>query len=233
MPTALVTGATEGIGRAIAHALGKAGYKVGVCARTPSRLRTLLEELKAAGITAEGFPGDVGVEYDVEQIAAHITKALGPVDVLVNNAGIAPFKPFSELTTDEWDACMATNVRSLFLMTRAVLPGMRERKHGAIVNIVSLSGKNGFVGGSVYAASKHAALGFSKSLMLEVRKDNVRVIAICPGSVDTPMMRQEGAPKTDPSKILHPEDVAQTVIAALSLPERAMVSELDVRPTNP
>jgi 3-oxoacyl-[acyl-carrier protein] reductase len=233
MTTALITGATEGIGRAIAHTLGRAGYAVGVCARTPSRLRTLLDELRAAGIRAEGFPGDVGVEYDVAQIVGHITGTLGSIDVLVNNAGIAPFKPMSELTIDEWDACMATNVRSLFLMSRAVLPGMRERKRGSIVNIVSLAGKNGFVGGSVYAASKHAALGFSKSLMLEVRKDNVRVVAICPGSVDTPMMRQEGAPKADPAKILQPQDVADTVMAALSLPERAMISELDVRPTNP
>lgn len=233
MPTALVTGATEGIGRAIAHALGKAGYKVGVCARTPSRLRTLLEELKAAGITAAGVPGDVGVEYDARQVTDGIVAELGAVDVLVNNAGIAPFKPFSELTTDDWDACMATNVRSLFLMTRAVLPAMRQRKSGTIVNIASLAGKNGFVGGSVYAASKHAALGFSKSLMLEVRKDNVRVVAICPGSVDTEMLRQEGAPRSDPAKILRPEDVAQTVLAALALPERAMISELDVRPTNP
>jgi 3-oxoacyl-[acyl-carrier protein] reductase len=233
MPTALVTGATEGIGRATAHALGRAGYAVGVCARTPSRLRTLLEELSAAGIKAAGFPGDVGIEYDAASITEQITGALGPIDVLVNNAGIAPFKRFDELSLEEWDACMATNVRSLYLMTRAVLPGMRQRKGGSIVNIVSLAGRNGFVGGSVYAASKHAALGFSKSLMLEVRKDNIRVIAICPGSVDTPMMRQEGAPKADAAKILQPEDVAQAVLSALSLPARAMISELDVRPTNP
>lgn len=233
MPTALITGATEGIGRAIAHAMGRAGYAIGVCARTPSRLRTLLDELTTAGIKAVAFPGDVGVEYDVSRVTAEITAAIGPIDVLVNNAGIAPFKRFDELTLEEWDACMATNVRSLYLMTRAVLPGMRERKSGSIVNIVSLAGKNGFVGGSVYAASKHAALGFSKSLMLEVRKDNIRVIAICPGSVDTPMMRQDGAPRADASKILQPEDVAQTVLAALALPERAMISELDVRPTNP
>ena len=233
MPTTLVTGATEGIGRAIAHTLGKAGYKVGVCARTPSRLRTLLEELGTAGIAAEGFPGDVGVEYDAGEIVAHITKTLGPVDVLVNNAGIAPFKPFDQLTLEDWDACMATNVRSLFLMTRAVLPAMRARKSGAIINLASLAGKNGFVGGTVYTASKHAVLGFSKSLMLEVRKDNVRVISICPGSVDTELLRQDGAPRSDPSKILRPEDVADTVLAALTLPERALISDLDIRPTNP
>ena len=233
MPTALITGATEGIGRAIAFALGRAGYQVGVCARTPSKLRTLLDELAAAGITAAGYPADVGLEADVATLMSHLTTALGPIDVLVNNAGIAVLKPFAELTLDEWDATMATNLRSLFLVTRAVLPGMRERRRGSIVNISSLAGRNGFAGGTAYTASKHAVLGFSRSLMLEVRADNVRVIAICPGSVDTPLMRTQTAFATRLEKILQPEDVADTVLAALALPERAMVSELDIRPTNP
>jgi len=233
MPTALITGATVGIGRAIAFALGRAGYQVGVCARTPSKLRTLLDELAAAGITAAGYPADVGLEADVATLMSHLTTALGPIDVLVNNAGIAVLKPFTELTLDEWDATMATNLRSLFLVTRAVLPGMRERRRGSIVNISSLAGRNGFAGGTAYTASKHAVLGFSRSLMLEVRADNVRVIAIWPGSVDTPLMRTQTAFATRLEKILQPEDVADTVLAALALPERAMVSELDVRPTNP
>ena len=233
MPTALITGATEGIGRAIAFALGRAGYQVGVCARTPSRLRDLLDELTAAGITAAGYPADVGMEADVITLITHVTAALGPIDVLVNNAGIAVLKPFAELTLDEWDATMATNLRSLFLVTRAVLPGMRERRRGSIVNIASLAGRNGFAGGTAYTASKHAVLGLSRSLMLEVRADHVRVITICPGSVDTPLIRSQEAltPKLD--RILQPEDVADTVLAALALPDRAMVSELDVRPTNP
>ncbi len=233
MPTALITGATEGIGRAIAFALGRAGYQVGVCARTPSKLRTLLDELAAAGITAAGYPADVGLEADVATLISHLTAALGPIDVLVNNAGIAVLKPFAELTLDEWNATMATNLRSLFLVTRAVLPGMRERRRGSIVNISSLAGRNGFAGGTAYTASKHAVLGFSRSLMLEVRADNVRVIAICPGSVDTPLIRTQTAFATRLEKILQPEDVADTVLAALALPERAMISELDVRPTNP
>lgn len=233
MPTALITGATEGIGRATAFALGRAGYKVGVCARTPSKLRALLDELAAAGITAAGYPADVGLEADVATLISHLTAALGPVDVLINNAGIAVLKPFAELTLDEWDATMATNLRSLFLVTQAVLPGMRERRRGSIVNISSLAGRNGFAGGTAYTASKHAVLGFSRSLMLEVRADNVRVITICPGSVDTPLIRNQQAlaPKLD--RILQPDDVADTVLAALALPARAMVSELDVRPTNP
>lgn len=233
MPTALVTGATEGIGRAIAFGLGRAGYAVGVCARTPSKLRALLDDLRAAGITAHGVPADVGLESDVATMVADITGALGPVDVLVNNAGVAFLKPFEQLTLDEWDTTMATNLRSLFLVTRAVIPGMRQRKHGAIVNIASLAGRNGFAGGTAYTASKHAVLGFARSLMLEVRKDNVRVITICPGSVDTPLISSQGMLKPDVTKILKPEDVADTVLAALALPERALVSELDLRPTNP
>ncbi len=233
MPTALITGATEGIGRAIALALGRAGYQVGVCARTPSRLRALLEELRAAGITAHGVPADVGVEADVTALVAEVTAALGPVDVLVNNAGVAVLKPFDQLTLDEWDTTMATNLRSLFLVTRAVLPGMRARQQGAIVNIASLAGRNGFAGGTAYTASKHAVLGFARSLMLEVRKDQVRVITICPGSVDTPLIRNQGMLAPDLRKILQPEDVADAVLAALALPARALVSELDLRPTNP
>lgn len=233
MPTALITGATEGIGRAIALALGRAGYQVGVCARTPSRLRALLEELRAAGITAHGVPADVGVEADVTALVAEVTAALGAVDVLVNNAGVAVLKPFDQLTLDEWDTTMATNLRSLFLVTRAVLPGMRARQQGAIVNIASLAGRNGFAGGTAYTASKHAVLGFARSLMLEVRKDQVRVITICPGSVDTPLIRNQGMLAPDLRKILQPEDVADAVLAALALPARALVSELDLRPTNP
>jgi 3-oxoacyl-[acyl-carrier protein] reductase len=232
-PTALVTGATEGIGRAIAFALGHAGYAVGVCARTPSKVRTLLDDLAAAGIRAAGHPGDVGLEADIRDVVAQVTGRLGPIDVLVNNAGVAIVKPFDQLTLDEWDTTMATNLRSLYLVTREVLPGMRARKRGAVVVIASLAGRNGFVGGTAYAASKHAALGFSRALMLEARKDNIRVITVCPGSVDTALIRQQTLLTPNLERILKPEDVAATVLAALSLPERATVSELDVRPTNP
>ncbi|HEY7027768.1 MAG TPA: SDR family NAD(P)-dependent oxidoreductase [Gemmatimonadales bacterium] len=233
MPTALITGATEGIGRAICFRLGKAGYKIGACARTPSRLRALKDGLEEAGVTAAVHPADVGVEADVKTAVSMLVKELGAIDVLVNNAGVAPLKRFEELTLDDWDTTMATNLRSLYLVTREVLPAMRTRKQGAIVNIASLAGRNGFVGGSAYSASKHAVLGFAKSLMLEVRKDNVRVITICPGSVDTPLIRTQGMLSPNIDRILQPEDVAETVLAALALPERALVSELDIRPTNP
>ena len=231
--TALVTGATQGIGRATALTLGRAGYRVGVCARTEAHVRRLVEELKAEGIEAAGAKADVGQPDAVPPAVQKIVSALGEIGVLVNNAGIMIAKPFEELTLADWDSTMATNVRSLYLMTREVLPAMRRRREGTIVNVASLAGKNGFVGGTAYTASKHAVLGFSRSLMLEARKDNVRVIAICPGSVATGMMRDQTMLKAEPTKILQPEDVAETILHAIRLPARAMVSELDIRPTNP
>jgi 3-oxoacyl-[acyl-carrier protein] reductase len=231
--TALITGATQGIGRATAFALGRAGYRVGVCARTAVKVDALVAELHAAGIEAAGSAADVGDPVQSAAAVESITAGLGEVGVLVNNAGVLVARPFEELSLEEWDATMATNVRSLFLMTRAVLPPMRRRGAGAIVNVASLAARNGFVGGTAYTASKHAVLGFGRSLMLELRKENIRVITICPGSVATGMLRDQPMLRSDPERILRPEDVADTILHTLALPARALVSELDLRPTNP
>jgi 3-oxoacyl-[acyl-carrier protein] reductase len=231
--TALITGATQGIGRATAFALGHAGYRVGVCARTADKVDALVTELHAAGIEAAGSAGDVGDPVQSAAAVESITAVLGEIGVLVNNAGVLIARPFEELSLEDWDATMATNVRSLFLMTRAVLPPMRRRGAGAIVNVASLAARNGFVGGTAYTASKHAVLGFGRSLMLELRKENIRVITICPGSVATGMLRDQPMLRSDPERILRPEDVADTILHTLALPARALVSELDLRPTNP
>jgi 3-oxoacyl-[acyl-carrier protein] reductase len=235
MPSAiaLVTGATLGIGRATAFALGRAGYRVGVCSRSPAKVATLLEELAAVGITAAGQAADVGDPAEVRALVELVTGTLGPIDVLVNNAGIAILKPFAELTLDEWDATMRTNLRSMFLVTREVLPGMRARKTGFVLNVASLAGKYAFAGGTAYVASKHAVLGFTRTLMLEVRKDGVRVMAICPGSVDTALIRNQSTLTPDLDRILLPEDVAESILHALRMPARSLVSEIDLRPANP
>jgi 3-oxoacyl-[acyl-carrier protein] reductase len=230
---AYITGATQGIGRATALALGGAGYAVGLIARTESVVEDLANELSREGIEAAGAAGDVGHPEQSQRAVDELARSLGSADVLVNNAGVLIAKPFLELTLEEWDVTMNTNVRSLFLMTRAVLPSMRRQKRGTIVNVASLAGRNGFVGGTAYTASKHAVLGFSRSLMLETRKENIRVIAVCPGSVDTGLIRDQSMLKSDPLRILKPVDVAETIVHAISLPERALVSELDIRPTNP
>jgi len=231
--TAIITGATEGIGRATAFALGRAGYKIGALARTESKIRQLINDLKAEGIEAAGASADVGRPDQVTPAMDQLTRTLGDPDVLVNNAGVLIAKPFEELTLEDWDTTMSTNVRSLYLVSRAVVPAMRRRRSGTIVNVASLAGRNGFVGGTAYTASKHAVLGFSRSLMLELRKENIRVITILPGSVATELLRDQPMLKSDPAKILQSEDVAATILHSIQLPERALVSELDVRPTNP
>jgi 3-oxoacyl-[acyl-carrier protein] reductase len=231
--TAFVTGATQGIGRATAFALGRAGYRVGAGARTAAKVDALVAELRAQGVEAAGASADVSDPAQVDRAVAAVVAELGEVGLLVNNAGVLIARPFEELTLEDWDTTMATNLRSLFLVTRAVLPAMRRKREGTVVNVASLAGRNGFVGGTAYAASKHGVLGFSRSLMLEVRKEGIRVIAICPGSVDTGMLREQPMLKSDPQRILRPEDVADAIVHAVQLPQRALVSELDIRPTNP
>lgn len=233
MATALVTGATAGIGKAIAFALGREGYAVGVCGRSHDRVHAVLAELRGAGIKAAGRKADVSDPIAVGGLVSHVTHELGSVDVLVNNAGIGILKPFAELTLEEWDLTIATNLRSMYVVTREVLPGMRARGQGTIVNIASLAGKNAVVGGTAYAASKHAVLGFSKSLLLEVRKEGVRVAAICPGSVATGFGHGRTVPKVSRDGILTPEDVAEAVVAVVRQPQRALMSEIDLRPSNP
>jgi 3-oxoacyl-[acyl-carrier protein] reductase len=229
----LVTGATEGIGRAIAFELGRAGAKLAICARTAAAVRATVTELNTAGIDAIGMPCDVSNAAAVSQLAAYVTEQRGPPQVLVNNAGIGRLKLIEELALEDWDDTMAVNVRSLFLVTRAFLPAMRRAGRGTIVNLASLAGRNGFEGGTAYCASKHAVLGFSKALLAEVRKDNLRVVAICPGSVATPFMDKQTRLRPNPDRVLTADDVAHSVLAVLTLADRATVSELDIRPTNP
>jgi 3-oxoacyl-[acyl-carrier protein] reductase len=231
--TALITGATHGIGRATAFALGRAGYRIGACARSAGEVDSLVSELQAAGIDAAGSAADVSRADQVTGVIERVSGALGEIGVLVNNAGVLIARPIEELTLEDWDTTMATNLRGPFLMTRAVLPAMRARRQGTIVNVASLAARNGFAGGSAYVASKHAVLGFGRALMLELRKEGIRVITVCPGSVDTGMLSDQPMLHSDPARILQPEDVAETILHALRLPERAMVSEVDIRPSNP
>ncbi|NIM49811.1 MAG: SDR family NAD(P)-dependent oxidoreductase [Gemmatimonadales bacterium] len=231
--TCVVTGATEGIGRAVARALGTEGGKLAICARNAARVDSVLADLRGDGVTAIGRACDVSNEASVDAFARFVREELGSPDVLVNNAGIAHFAAVDEMSTAEFDATMAVNVRGVFLMTRAFLPDMKQRGRGHIVNIASLAGRNPVPGAAAYSASKHAVLGFSKSLFAEVRKHGIRVITICPGSVVTPFFEKSGGNLESPERKLQPDDIAETVVATLSLPDRALISELDIRPTNP
>lgn len=229
---ALVTGASRGIGRAIALALAEEGADIAAAARTELQLQEVVGEVKERGRRGLAIRADMAHEEDVRAMVKSTADQFGGIDILVNNAGFGRFHPVAEFPTAEWDAMFAVNLRGMFLATREALPHLRRRGESAVVNIASLAGKNFFASGSGYAATKWGVLAFSKCLMLEERENGVRVIAVCPGSVDTHFFDDLSmSPNRD--RIVKPEDVADIIVAALRLPQRAMVSELEIRPTNP
>ena len=225
--TAIVTGASRGIGRAIALSLAKAGVKVALAARQQTDLESAKTEILENGGQCIAVQADVAKEADIDHLIEKTTDAFGTVDILVNNAGFGIFSKVADTSVKDFDGMMNVNLRGVFLCCRGVLPTMIRQKSGAIINIVSLAGKNSFVGGATYSATKWGLLGFSRSLMLEVRDYNIRVVAICPGSVNTSFSDHS----KDSEKIIQPQDVADTVLFALTMPARSNVSEIDIRPT--
>ncbi len=235
---ALVTGASKGIGRQTALALAKAGADVAISARSSELLHTLTNEITETGRNVFAFTGDMSSETNIQQFIKQSVDQLGKIDILINNAGIGHFYPIAQMPTEKWDEMLNLNVRGVFIATREALPYLRKPGEAVIVNVVSLAGKNAFVGGGGYAASKHAVLGFTRSLMLEERKNGIRVLAICPGSVDTYFFQAQQGPgetrmKPNLEKVLKPEDIADTILHMIRMPQRALISEVDIRPTNP
>lgn len=177
---------------------------------------------------------DVSNAYAVQEFVADFEERFGAVDVLVNNAGVGKFGSAAKMDTETFTSVLDTNLRGVFLVTRAVLPRMRERKSGTIVTISSLAGRSGFKDGVAYCASKFAVRGLMNSLFLEVRSDNIRVVTIFPGTVETPFFDEIGMPAVIQSRTaLQAQDIADAVLAAVAMPPRATISELDIRPTNP
>lgn len=231
--TAIVTGAGKGIGKAIALALAGQGTEVAVVARTFKDVQEVQRQIEMLGRKSLAIQADVGEEEGVKRLVRETAKTFGKVDILVNNAGVGYFARVMELAVQDFDEMFSTNVRGVFLCTKAVLPHMIKQHSGDIVNIASLAGRNAFVGGAGYAATKWALIGFARSLMLEVREYDIRVITICPGSVDTDFDRRSSAQAKEKSRIPKAEDIAQIVVDALLMPRNVMVSEVDIRPTNP
>ena len=229
---ALVTGAGRGIGRAIALSLANEGANVVLTSRTLSELELVKKEIESRGGRASIIVADLTQDVQVGKLFEDVRTRHARLDILVNNAGIGVFAPVRDLPIAELDQMWNLNMRAVIVSTQHALKFMELQRSGAIVNVASLAGRNAFVGGAGYAATKWALIGFSRSLMLEVREQNIRVITICPGSVDTSFSTAPKEPSRS-EKILHPQDVADTILAALTLPDRAMVSEIDIRPTNP
>jgi short-subunit dehydrogenase len=231
---ACITGASKGIGRATALALAREGAALAISARGQEQLEAVAAAARALGVPVYNHPGDMSVEREIKSFITGAKKALGSIDILINNAGFGHFQPIADFSTKDWDEMFNLNVRGVFIATREALPFLRQAGESAVINVVSLAGKNAFVNGGGYAATKHALLGFSRCLMLEERKNGVRVLALCPGSVATNFFdnhHETFDPKRE--RILRPEDVAESIIHMLKLPQRAMVSEIDIRPSDP
>ena len=229
----IVTGASRGIGRAIAVRLAKEKHNLALFGRDKEQLNTTAVECEKQNVKVLTFTGDVVDPTFVNESVKQVISKFGKVDNLINNAGVAVLKKFVETDLDEFKMQMDTNMYGVFNFTKAVIDNMIERKSGNIINISSLAGKNAFVHGSTYGATKHALMGFTKSLMMEVRQYDVRVTAICPGSVNTEMIMGTPIEPKDVNKVLSPSDVAETVLTVIKLPITALVSEIDIRPTNP
>ena len=185
--TAVITGGGRGIGAAVAGALAAEGAAVVVSARSQNEIEGVAAELRGRGHAAWAVPCDVTDPAQIFGLAETAAEHLGPVDILINNAGIVASAPLKSLTLETWNRIFAVNVTGVFLCTKAFLPGMVERGWGRVVNVASIAGKTGGPYISAYAASKHAVIGFTRSVAAEVATTGVTVNAVCPGYVDTPM----------------------------------------------
>ncbi len=225
---AIVTGAGRGIGRTIALALARQGAHVALAARSLAELEAVRAEIEALGGQAASFPTDIKCEPDVVRLVQATVARFGRLDILVNNAAVGVFKPLLETTTAEWDEVMAVNVRGPFLLCREAIPYLREQPRSFIVNIASVMGVKGYVNQALYAASKHALLGMSKTLAKEVQKDGIRVHAILPGTVDTDMGAQ-ARPDLDRSLLIPPAEIAEIVLFLLTRPGNAAIDQIEIR----
>lgn len=217
---ALVTGASSGIGRATALLLARSGARVAALARNADALDALCRE---AGDAMVPVPCDLEHEESIERAIAHVVARLGPVSILVNNAGHIEPRSLELMEIASWDRHFAVNVRAAYVAIRLVLPNMRKAGRGAIVNVSSISGVAGpekFPGFTAYGASKAALIALTELLAVEVRGSGVRVNCISPGSVETPMLRRV-APSLDAD--MTPEEVAQTILF-LASPRSAAIN---------
>jgi NAD(P)-dependent dehydrogenase (short-subunit alcohol dehydrogenase family) len=226
---ALVTGASSGIGLAIARALGKDGYALTVSARRPEKLEAAAQQLRGEGLEVQSVPAQMGEEEDVVRLVAAHREKYGRMDVLVNNAGIGIGQPMDSIQTKHLDLQLAVNLRAVIIGTRESLPMLREagaeHRKALIVNTASIAGKSGQPWLSVYAATKAAVINFSQATQREVGDAGIQVTALAPGFVDTPMTEfAKGEVSAD--QMIRPEDIAETVRLLLRTSPNCLIPEI-------
>ena len=225
----VVTGASKGIGKAIAFAFAAAGAKVVLAARTRETLEQVTAELRESGAEALAVPTDVTNVDAVKQLIQRTLDAYQRVDILINNAGIGHFGPVVDFDPDAWDAVLNSNLKAVYLCAKYALPSMLEQGSGQIINVLSIAAKVAFQASSAYCAAKAGALALTKVLASEVRQQNIRVTAVLPGSVHTPFW--DGVPEhPDFEQMLTPEHVAGTVVSVCQQPPGMVTEEIVVMP---
>ena len=211
--TVLITGAGRGIGRSIAVRFAEEGAQVAIVARTESDLAETERLIREASARSLCLPGDITAAGTAEAMAAQTESELGPIDVLVNNAGVFFVRPFLEMTPEEWELVLQTNLTGAVNFCRAVLPRMVERRRGRIVNVSSIHGIRGEANLSAHSAAKFALIGLTQSLAREFRGQNIAVNAVCPGAVDNRIDESGSSARGSPlAEKLWPRDVAGTVL---------------------
>jgi NAD(P)-dependent dehydrogenase (short-subunit alcohol dehydrogenase family) len=225
---AIVTGATKGIGLAIAERMINEGMRVAVSARTEADVASVAERL---GENALGVVCDVADPASCTALVEQTVERFGQVDVLVNNAGLGIFKPISEMTVEEWQLQVDVNLGGVFYCSKAALPHLSASGDGYIINIGSLASRNSFANGTGYNASKFGLLGMTEAMMLDVRYDDVRVSIIMPGSVNTPFNNHDTS--AERGWKLEADDCALAVMQLLEYPREAHVSRMEMRPSQP
>ncbi|WP_334072363.1 MULTISPECIES: 3-ketoacyl-ACP reductase [Paenibacillus] len=231
---AIITGAGKGIGKAVATALAKEGVNLGLIARTASDLEALKQQLSGEfGIQVHIASADISKREEAEAAVSQLIGALGTVDILINNAGIAKFATLNDMDPADWERIINVNLMGTYYVTRATLPHLLEKQSGDIINVASTAGERGFATGSAYCASKFALLGLTESLMQEVRKSNIRVVALTPSTVNTELAVNTGLKIGDEDRMMQPEDVAELALATLKLPSRVFVKTAGIWTTNP
>lgn len=230
--TALVTGGSRGIGRAVVERLLEAGANVAFCGRTQASVDQALAEIRGGNSTfalkVAGRVADVGSEEQVRSLFEWLELEFGVLDILVNNAGVGIFKDLAAMAPEEWQTVIGTNLTGVYNCCHHALPLLRKQGGGWIVNIASLAGKNAFAGGAAYNASKFGLCGMSEAILLDHRYEGVKVTTVLPGSVSTDFGRAGKAEWK-----IGPEDVAETVAMILAMPDRTLVSHVEIRPSRP
>lgn len=229
---AIVTGASSGIGQATALAFARSGIHVALVARSQERLEAVARESAEKGVEAKAYCLDLARVEAVKEGMEAIAADFGPIDILVNNAGMGYTGALLETPLADWQRTLDLNLTSVFECIRAIVPGMRDRKRGLIINVASIAAKNSFPQWGAYCTSKAAVVALSNVLALEERGNGIRTVVICPGTVNTPIWDTDTVNADfDRAAMLTPETVAESILYTALLPDSAVIEELTLMPS--